>query len=132
MAKRWQQTSWPPGKMVDHPAVLAETRRDNARPRPRLRHSDGLAIVVYQRSRVYVDRDAWEMLPHDGVLLMRVRPSHQPAFDLVFTPEELENVFGEVRQTRSWQDVRCYHFPTNPRAIDSFRVAGGASDRHRV
>jgi len=117
--------------MVDDPAVLAETRRDNARPRPRLRHRDGLAIVVYQRSRVYVDRDAWEMLPRDGVLLMRVRPSHEPAFDLVFTPDELENVFGEVRQTRSWQDVRCYHFPTNPRAIDSFRVASGASDRPR-
>ena len=91
MAKRWQQT-WPRGEMVDHPAVIAETRRDNARTRPQLRHSDGLPIVLYQRPRVYVDRDAWEMLPPDGVLLMRVRPTYEAAFDLVFTPKELENV----------------------------------------
>lgn len=128
MAKRWQQT-WPRGEMVDHPAVLAETRRDNARPRPQLRQSEGLPIVVYQRPRVYVDRDAWEMLPADGVLLMRVCPALETAFDLVFTPAELENVFGEVRATRSWDDVRCYHFPSNPRAVDSFRVTGGSDRR---
>lgn len=131
MAKRWQQ-SWPRGKMVDDPGVLAETRRDNGRPRPQLRHSDGLPIVVYQRPRVYVDRDAWEMLPADGVLLMRVRAAHQPAFDLVFTPAELEDVFGEVRATRSWDARRCYHFPSNPRAIDSFRVTDGTDPPRQV
>lgn len=126
MAKRWQLTSWPRGKMVDHLAVLAETRRDHGGGRAQLRHSDGVPIVVYQRPRVWVDRDAWEMLPPNGVLLMRVRPTHEPAFDLVFTPEELENVFGEVRETGSWDKLRYYHFPKNPRAIDSFRVTGGA------
>ena len=124
MAKRWQQT-WPRGRMVDHPAVIAETRRDNARTRAQLRHSDGLPIVLFQRPRVYVDRDAWEMLPPDGVLLMRVRPTHEAAFDLVFTPQELENVFGEVRDSASWDDVRCYHWKNEntPRAVASFRVA---------
>lgn len=47
MAKRWQLTSWPRGKMVDHPAVLAETQRDHGHPRPQLRHSEGPPIVVY-------------------------------------------------------------------------------------
>jgi hypothetical protein len=120
--------------MVDHPAVLAETRRDHGRPRAQLRDSDGLSIVVYQRPRVYVDRDAWEMLPADGVLLMRVRPTGEPGFDLAFTRDELENVFGEVRETRSWEQVRCYHFPNTPRAVESFRVPGdgpgGAGPTH--
>jgi hypothetical protein len=115
--------------MVDHPAVLAETRRHHGPGPAQLRHSDGLPIVVYERRRVWVDRDAWEMLPVDGALLMRVRPTKEPAFDLVFTPQELENVFGEVRDTGSWDKLRYYHFPNNPRSIDSFLVSDSAGPR---
>lgn len=79
--------------------------------------------MSYRRTRVYLDRDAWEMLPDDGVLLMRGCPTYRAAFALAFTKDELENVFGEVRATRSWDEARCYHFPQDPPAIRSFRVA---------
>ena len=118
--KRWQ-SSWAMGRMVSHPAVLGELDRQ-ARIRPELRRRDGLPIVTYRRTRVHLDRDAWEMLPAGGVLLMRVHPANKPPFALAFTPEELDAVFGEVRSTVSWDRERCYHFPNEPPAIASFRV----------
>jgi hypothetical protein len=83
--------------------VVAEARRDSAGTRPQLRQRDGLSIVTYRRTRVFVDRDAWEILPADGVLLMQVRPPHEAAFDLAFTRDELESVFGEVRDADCWE-----------------------------
>ncbi len=32
-------------------------------------------------------------------------------------------VFSDVRTTKSWDSVRCYHFPKPPPAISSFRVS---------
>jgi hypothetical protein len=77
---------------------------------------------------VYLDRDAWEMLPPDGVLLMRVEPAGGPPFVLALTADELEAVFGEVRATASWRDARCYHFPTEPPAARAFVVNIGGTD----
>ena len=108
--------------MVGHAAVLAEASREYAGTKPVLRDSDGLPIVTYRRTRVYVDRDAWEMLPPGAVLFMRVRPRDEPGLDLVFTAEELEDVFGEVRRQGSWDQIRCVHFKDHPRAVESFRV----------
>lgn len=120
-ARRWQ-TRPSPGSVVDHPAVLAEARREYNGTRPQSRVVDGLTIVTYSRPRVYLDRDAWEMLPDDGVLLMRVRPTGGDKFALAFTVRELEQTFGEVRQTRSWEEARCYHFPADPPAVRAFLV----------
>ena len=113
---------WPAGRVIDHPAVLEEAANQDPGRRPVLRERNGLRIVTYGRSRVYVDRDAWEMLPPDGVLLMRVTPKSSDSFALAFTPEELSDVFGEVRETESWKMARCYHFPRDPPAISAFRV----------
>jgi hypothetical protein len=63
------------GLMVGHPAVVEEMVRGPSRFRPQLRRRDEVAIVSYRRTRVYLDRDASEMLPDDGVLLMRVCPT---------------------------------------------------------
>ncbi len=78
---------------------------------PRLVTRQGVKIVVYSRTRVYLDRDAWDMLPADGVLLLQVRPPDGGAYSLAFTAAELAAVFGEVRSTRSWDQARCYHLP---------------------
>lgn len=85
--------AWPQGRRVSSPAVLAEARRGNARIQPQLRHSDGLPS---SSTRAHACTSTVT-----GVLLMHVRPSNEPAFDLVFTPDELENVFGEVRDPRN-------------------------------
>jgi hypothetical protein len=107
--------------MIDDPAVIAEARREYDGVRPQTRLVDGLTIVTYSRSRVYLDREAWEMLPADGVLLIRVRPTGGEKFALAFTAGELETTFGEVRQTASWE-AGCYHFPTDPPAARAFVV----------
>jgi hypothetical protein len=108
--------------MVDHPAVLAEVRTEHPGRQPVLRPRDGLQIVTYGRTRVFLDRDAWEMLPADGVLVMRVRTTYTSGYALALTAAELEAVFGEVRATRSWDDIRCYHFAREPPAAAAFRV----------
>jgi hypothetical protein len=131
--RRWQ-TRPSPGKMVSHPSVLLEARRDYNGVRPEKRSVDGLTIVTYSRPRVYLDREAWEMLPPDGVLLMRVRPTGGQRFALAFTAHELEQTFGEVKQSESWEVARCYHFPREPPAARAFLVRpttdarAGASD----
>jgi hypothetical protein len=87
-----------------------------------VRRRDGLEIVTYRRSRVYLDRDAWEMLPNDGVLLMRVQTASGQSFALAMGGDELTAVFGSVRTTKSWASARCYHFPTVPPAASAFRI----------
>jgi hypothetical protein len=109
--------------MVGHPAVIAEAWRDGVGVHPQLRPHGELSLVVYRRPRVYIDRDGWEMLPGGGVLVMQVRPTSSEAFSLALTPDELAGVFGEVRNTRSWEEARCYHFPRVPAAAHRFRVA---------
>jgi hypothetical protein len=116
--------------MINHPAVMAEARREYDGVRPQRRVVDGLTIVTYSRPRVYLDREAWEMLPADGVLLMRVRPTGGTKFALAFTAQELEQTFGEVKKTDSWL-TGCYHFPVEPPAARAFVVgrAGGGSTK---
>jgi hypothetical protein len=127
-SRRWQ-TRPSPGQMINHPAVLAEAQRDYDGVRPQKRVVDGLTIVTYSRPRVYLDREAWEMLPAEGVLLMRVRPTGGKKFALAFTSQELEQTFGEVRKTESW-DAGCYHFPTEPPAARAFLVGSASPDRN--
>jgi hypothetical protein len=108
--------------MVEDPGVVAEARIWDSHRNPRLTESRGLPIVSYCRTRVYLDRDAWEMLPPNGVLLMRVESNHGPRFVLALTADELESIFGEVRATASWRAARCYHFRDEPRAARAFVV----------
>jgi hypothetical protein len=76
--------------------------------RAMLRVRDGLSIVTYRRPRVFVDMDAWVMLPADGVLLMRVTPTNGQAFALALAEDELVAVFGAVRSTASnWCPAVC-------------------------
>lgn len=113
------------GIYVDHPAVVAEAALGDSARHPRLRERDGLQIVSYCRTRVYLDRDAWDMLLPDGVLVMRVQPADGGAFVLALSSDELERTFGKVKQTRSWDQVRCYHFAQVPPAAHAFRVRAG-------
>lgn len=121
--RSWQRRP-KPGRMINHPAVLIEARREYDGVRPQKRVVGGLTIVTYSRPRVYLDRDAWEMLPDDGVLLIRVRPSGGRRFALALTARELEHTFGEVRFAASWENLRCYHFPKAPPAARAFLVHG--------
>ena len=108
--------------MINDPAVLTEARRLCDGTQPQKRVVGGLTIVTYSRPRVYLDRDAWEMLPADGVLLMRVRPTGGERFALALTAHEMQRTFGEVKLSRSWQELRSYHFPADPPAARAFIV----------
>jgi hypothetical protein len=39
------------------------------------------------------------------------------------TAAELEEVFGEVRQSASWDDIGAYHFPRRPIGAEAFVVS---------
>jgi hypothetical protein len=126
MAKRWSYPRAATGAVIDDPDVLTVCARPPSGPRPR-RHERGERLIVeYERPRVYLDRDSWEAVEDarakNGVLVMRVRPRDQRGFDLAFTAAELEEVFGEVRQSESWDTVRAYHFPRPPQAVEAFVV----------
>jgi hypothetical protein len=110
--------------MVGHPTVMAEAHRESVSIHPQLRLHPDLTVVTYQRTRVYLDRDAWEMLQPTGVLVMHVRPTGAERYVLALTLDELEDTFGEVKATASWSEARCYHFPNPPAAASRFRVYG--------
>ena len=123
VAKEWQSRP-PRGVAVDLPKVRALAAGPQPGVTPRVHREGGRVYVHYGRTRLYLDRNAWEALPGpDDVLVQRIAPSDAPAFTIALTRAELERTFGEVRQTRSWDTVRCYHFPTLPPAVASFRVA---------
>jgi hypothetical protein len=111
--------------MADDSTIVAAARLWSSDRAPHLVERSGIPIVSYCRTRVYLDRDAWEMLPENGVLLMRVEPSDDERFVLAMPAAEVDKVFGEVRTTASWRDARCYHFPHEPPAADAFRVRFG-------
>jgi hypothetical protein len=125
-SRRWQ-TRPSAGQVISHPAVLTEARREYNGVKPQKRVVDGVTIVTYSRPRVYLDREAWEMLPADGILLMRVRPTRREGYVLALTARELEQTFGEVKATESWK-TGCYHFPTEPPAARAFVVGSVSGD----
>ena len=121
MAKPWQTTP-PRGSATALPAVRALAQGHDPGTSPTRLTIDGRVYVTSSRTRLYLDREAWEMLPANGVLVQRIRPSGRPHFTIALTRDELEAVFGSVRSTKSWQTVRCYHFKQLPPAVWSFRV----------
>jgi hypothetical protein len=126
--KAWQSIP-PPGSAISLPSVVRlASGPDPGRGWSTVR--DGTRILVhYSRSRVYLIRDAWEALVrHDDVFVQRVRYPGEAEYTIALTRAELEDVFGSVRATRSWEDPRCYHFPMEPPAVRSFIVDVGASD----
>ncbi len=119
--RRWASAP-PVGSMVSHPAVLRLIAQGDPGTLPVRKHIGGLELVTYSSTRVYMKRDAWEMLPEDGVLVQWIRPQGEVPWAIALTRRELERTFGEVRESASWDDVRAYHFPVEPPAAKSFRV----------
>ena len=119
--RRWQ-TVPPRGRVVTDPVVIRLAAGPDPGIVPRRRLEGTRGYVTYSRTRVYLDRAAWEMLGDDDVLVMRVRPAGEAHWTLALTKQELERVFGQVKDTRSWDEARCYHFPVTPPAAAAFLV----------
>jgi hypothetical protein len=123
MSKPWQ-TRPPRGAAVELPEVLALAAGSDPGTTPRIVRRAGRTLAHYSRTRMYLDRDAWEALTsEDDVLVLRIRPKGDVPFTVALTRRELERVFGSVRETASWDRVRCYHFPMLPPAVEAFRVS---------
>jgi hypothetical protein len=120
--RRWSD-AFPRGSVVDHPAVRELVARGDPGTRPRLQRVLGASLVAYSSTRVFMKRDAWELLPADGILVQWVRPTGEKPWAIALTRAELERVFGEVRESASWDEARCYHFPDVPQATAAFRVS---------
>lgn len=126
MKRRWSEIPRR-GGAVDLPAVRALASGSDPGTSPVRLLRESRVFIHYRRTRFYLDRDAWESLPANGVLVMRVEPQPGDHLTFAFTLSELEDVFGEVRDSRSWGDVRCYHFPELPPAARSFLVGPGVT-----
>ena len=119
--RRWSQAV-PRGQVVAHADVLACIAQGPPGTRPERRTVGSTTIVTYRRARVWLDRDAWEMLPEHGVLVQWIVPTTGPSWVMALTRRELIDVFGEVVGSGSWEQYRCWHFPQPPKAAASFRV----------
>lgn len=120
--RRWQVVP-PIGEAIALPEVVALASGPDPGTKPIVSNRQGRTFVRYSRTRVWLDRDAWEALTKpDDVLVQRVRYPGKPIYAVALTRSELETVFGEVRHSESWNTVRCYHFPVEPPAIRSFRI----------
>jgi hypothetical protein len=57
-----------------------------------LRSRAGRIIVAYEGSRMWIDRNAWEMLPRDGILVVRIRQPGRLSGNLLHkTPDSASN-----------------------------------------
>jgi hypothetical protein len=122
MSKPWQ-TRPPRGKAVDLPEVRALAAGSDPGTTPRIVQRAGRTLAHYSRTRMHLDRDAWEALTSEGdVLVLRIQAKGDEPFTVALTRSELERVFGPVRETASWDRARCYHFPTLPPDVEAFRV----------
>ncbi len=72
------------------------------------------------------------MLGKNDVLVMRVAQRGQRGTTYALTRRELDETFGEVKESTSWETVRCYHFPQMPPAAGSFAVFVGGSAQKPV
>jgi hypothetical protein len=119
--KAWQKET-SRGRYVDHPYVLHLCADADLTTTPQ-RFSDGtLTVLAYCRTRLDINRKAWETLPADGVLLVRIRQSSGLRLHFCASRSELDAVFGEVRETPSWDKYRHYSFPDLPQGAKSFLI----------
>ncbi|MFT4628275.1 MAG: hypothetical protein ACI8PZ_006970 [Myxococcota bacterium] len=114
--------------MVAHPAVRALLSRGDPGTQPRRHIVAGTELVAYSATRVHMKRDAWELLSPDGILVQWIRPKGEAPWAIALSYAELLDVFGEVRESASWDAVRCYHFPSTPTAASAFRVLGAGGE----
>ncbi len=119
--RRWSET-FPRGSVVRHPAVLAFAAKGDPGTRPQRHVVQDQRIVAYSSTRVYMKRDAWELMKPGDLFVQWIRPKSEQPWALAMTRAELEEVFGEVQQSDSWEGVRGYHFPGEPPAARAFRV----------
>ncbi|MFH1465092.1 MAG: hypothetical protein ABIO70_11970 [Pseudomonadota bacterium] len=113
------------GAATTNPAVLAIAAGPDLGLEPFRIVRGGQVVVVYQQTRLYLSRDAWEDIPPGGILVVRVGRPGTTVETYAFTLEELESVFDHVRHTRCWDDRRCYHWPKTPKKTTPYRVMIG-------
>jgi len=113
------------GQFVEHPAVLRACRAELS-TRPRTVVEEGFTIIAYERTRLHFDREAWDTLPDNGALLIRIRPTDGTTTrHLCFSRAELLREFGFIVATDSWSTVRHYSWRTVPQKAESFLVQTG-------
>lgn len=116
------------GDAVDLPQVRALAAGPDPGNSPKILREGGRVFAHYRRSRLHLDRSAWESLPSaQDVLVLRIAADGEAPFTIAMTRAELDRVFGEVRLTESWETVRYYSFPKLPPAVAAFRVGATAT-----
>ena len=110
------------GKVADLEFVRRVAGGPAIGTKPKRIDEDGRTIIAYTRTRLHLDRGAWEALPSGGILLVQVIETSGARAAFAFTADELASYFGHVRQTASWADARYYCWPTLPHKAMPFAV----------
>ena len=119
--KAWQRET-PRGQYINHPSVLNLCSRATLTTEPQRFDDGAITVLAYSRTRLHLDREAWEALPSNGVSLVRICGEDAPPLHFCASRDELDAVFGEVRQTDSWDTYRFYSFRSLPPAARAFFV----------
>jgi hypothetical protein len=119
----------PAGTLVGHPGVL-ELLAEEFPEEPEVSVRRDLHLVYYRAPRLWFYRRAWEAVPPDGGLVLRVEPPDVEPFHLVFAKPELRANFDHITKTRSWDSPRYYHWSRFPYRAVPF--ATPAKNRERV
>lgn len=127
MAKNWRDIPHR-GSVTEDPAIMALAGGPDPGREPVKTIVNGRAVFHYSKTRLHLDRKAWEALPPNGILAIRIEPRGKAPFTLALTRQELEATFGEVRKTNAWNTDRGYQFPKLPPAAEAFRVCPLYSD----
>ena len=120
----------PAGTLVGHPGVLALVDAGGFTPEIQISVREGLHLVYYSAPRLWFYRDAWEAVPAEGGLVLRVEPRDGVAFHLVCSQRELLADFSHITETESWESPRYYHWPRFPYRAVPFTTP--LEDRDRV
>jgi hypothetical protein len=119
--KPWNH-SLDPGRVIAHPAVLNVTANYTPGTEPTSLCIDGQQIVTYTRTRLTIDRGAWERLSASGIWLQKIQPRGLAATWVAMTKAEMGTIFESVFNTQSWRTVKSYNFRVFPPALRAFVV----------
>lgn len=113
--------------LFEHPVIRDLLAGPTPGTRPDFHIREGVSVAVYRSARLTFRRDAIEMLPPGGILLIRVVRGAGPQYDVAMTREDFEANFGNVIRSRSWEARRSYDLLAPPAIALAFIRPRGAT-----
>lgn len=75
---------------------------------------NGRVYVAYASTRLTFRKDAWDLLPEDGFLVVLVLPEQGAVVAVVMTKADIRRVFPNVLKSFSWIERGIYNYASFP------------------